>query len=496
MKSITAGMRFQSVLLIMTTLLVFSCSAQEERPEKGSISFGASRSPKIEGIEQFKQMHSVSAEVADAVLPTVVSITSTKIDTVLYRNPYNDELFRYFFGGPRGNGSSPRGGIQKREQRKSGIGSGVIVSDSGYILTNSHVIKGADEITVRLYDEREYSAEIIGIDSLTDVGVIRISDDFEELPVAALGNSDSLRAGDWVMAAGNPFNLNSTVTTGIVSALGRRAGRGSMYQNFIQTDAAINPGNSGGALVNMHGELIGINTMIYTRSGGYMGIGFAIPVNMARYIMEQLVYEDEVSRGWIGVSIGELDYNMMQAFNIDKKGVLINDVFKGQPADKAGIESGDIIISIDGKRTENPNDLRNAVASIRPGKEVTLRVIRDGKERKLSITVADKEKAADGEYESSAGAADKGALLDRKMGISVSKTDQGVVIESVDPSSVAARAGLSEGDVIKEIKTARGFAELTSIDELTKYVKNYNEGDVMLLRILRGGRPFYAAVKF
>ncbi len=269
------------VALVFTLTLLF-CSAlyAKERPKEGSIRFGSRSKPTIENVEAYKDIINLPADVAEAVLPTVVSITSTTIDTVLQRNP----MQQYYYGNPHRGYQQPRGYAPK-ERRSSGVGSGVIVSKEGYILTNSHVVKGADEIQVKLYDDRVFDATIIGVDSLSDVAVIKISEKVKDLPVVHLGSSDKLRPGEWVMAVGNPFSLESTVTTGIVSALGRKTQDG-MYQDFIQTDAAINPGNSGGALVNIEGELIGINTMIYTRSGGYMGIGFAIPIKMAKRIME------------------------------------------------------------------------------------------------------------------------------------------------------------------------------------------------------------------
>jgi serine protease Do len=489
-----------SVFVISLVLFVTSCSAEEaQEPQSGSVEFGARTRPSLESFEEYSRHLSIPAEVADVVLPTVVSVNSTKIDTVVYRNPFGGDLFRYFFGAPhpreRGDEQEP---YQKREQRRSGIGSGVIVSDSGYILTNSHVIQGADEITVRLYDEREYTAEIVGIDTLSDVGVIKINEEFEQLPVAYFGDSDDLRPGDWVMAAGNPFNLSSTVTTGIVSALGRRAAPGEMYQNFIQTDAAINPGNSGGALVNMRGELVGINTMIYTRTGGYMGIGFAIPINMAKNIMHQLVYEGEVSRGWIGVSIGEMDYNMMRAFNLDRSGVIINEVFDDQPADRAGIKSGDVILSVAGKKTSNPNELRNVIASIIPGSDVSVVVFRDGEEKRLTLEVASRDEYADSETGGGDNPVEpeKSAVLVEKMGVRLSREEQGFLVEEVKPASPAARAGLSPRDIIQQVRVGGHFVTLEELDTLEELVEKAQPGQSLVLRILRGGRPFFAAVRF
>ncbi|ERP32087.1 Do family serine endopeptidase [Chitinivibrio alkaliphilus] len=492
-------MKQLSAVGFLFVILVTSCSARDgDFPEPGSIRFGAEEAPDIPSYEEFAGQLRVPAEVAEVVLPTVVSITSTKIDTVVYRNPFGDDLFRHFFGMP----SPPRGRddrreqYEKREQRRSGIGSGVIVSDSGYILTNSHVIHGADEITVRLYDEREYTAEIIGVDTLSDVGVIRINESFDSLPVIHLGDSDALRPGDWVMAAGNPFNLNSTVTSGIVSALGRRAAGNEMYQDFIQTDAAINPGNSGGALVNKRGDLIGINTMIYTRSGGYMGIGFAIPINMARSIMEQLVYSGTVSRGWLGVSIGELDYNMMRAFGLEERGVLINDVFEDQPAAEGGIESGDVILAIDGIRTVNPNDLRNVVAAILPDTEVPVRLFRNGEEITRSVVMGDRADFSDEEPRSRRRSDAEDNLVFDRLGIHLSASDgDGFVIDRLEPTSPAARAGLQEDDVVVELRRQGRFIPIESLSQLENAVKETPEGSSLVLRIIRQGRPFFAAIR-
>ncbi|MGM0462303.1 MAG: Do family serine endopeptidase [Fibrobacterota bacterium] len=493
-----------SIFMFTLVLFVSSCSAEEaQEPQSGSVEFGSRTRPPLESFEEYSRHLSIPAEVADVVLPTVVSVNSTKIDTVVHRAPFGGDLFRYFFGAPhprqRERGQDPGDDqYRKREQRRSGIGSGVIVSDSGYILTNSHVIQGADEITVRLYDEREYTAEIVGVDTLSDVGVIKIDEEFDQLPVAYFGDSDDLRPGDWVMAAGNPFNLSSTVTTGIVSALGRRAAPGEMYQNFIQTDAAINPGNSGGALVNMRGELVGINTMIYTRTGGYMGIGFAIPINMAKNIMHQLVYEGEVSRGWIGVSIGEMDYNMKRAFELDQGGVIINDVFEDQPADRAGIKSGDVILSVDGRNTSSPNELRNVIASIIPGSEVSVVVFRDGEEKRLTLEVASRDEYADAE---NGGGGDpvepeESAVLVEKLGVRLSREEQGFLVEEVKPASPAARAGLSPRDIIQQVRVAGHFVTLEDLDTLEELVEKVQPGQSIVLRILRGGRPFFAAVRF
>lgn len=475
---------------LLTTAMLYTVSCAADKPAEGTIQFGAKKAPELASTTTLQQLKNLYADVAEATIPSVVSITSTQIDTVLYRNPYQQfygSPFDYFFGNPGRGGQQQQ--PQMKEQRKSGVGSGVIVSKDGYILTNSHVVKDADEITVTLSDDREYEAEIIGVDTLSDVGVIKIKEKVANLPVAYIGTSSTLRPGEMVMAIGNPFSLSSTVTTGIVSALGRHTG-GEMYQNFIQTDAAINPGNSGGALVNMDGELIGINTMIYTRSGGYMGIGFAIPIDMAYRIMEQLIYDGKVSRGWLGVSIGKLDQTMMDALGITKRGVLINDVFDGQPAKKAGIVGGDVILSLDGIRTKNPNDLRNAVAAIAPGKAIPVVIIRDGKEKTVQVTLTDREKADVSVGEEAA---------KNELGISVKPTESGdrLQVTAVDPRGKAARYGLRPGDEIHEIKIGQSapFREVKNETDLNTYLNQVKKGTSFVLKVTRGGRGFYVAIK-
>ncbi len=484
-----------ALLTTVVSLALFQTVACADKPSHGSIEFGTKVPPKIETSSALTQFKNLYANVAAVAIPTVVSITSTQIDTVISRNPYEQfygSPFDFFFGNPQQGRAQP----QMKEQRQTGIGSGVIVSKDGYILTNSHVIKGASEITVTLSDDRQYEATIIGVDTLSDVGVIKIKEKVENLPVAAIGSSSVLRPGDLVMAVGTPFNLSSTVTTGIVSALGRHTGEGDEYQNFIQTDAAINPGNSGGALVNMNGELIGINTMIYTKSGGYMGIGFAIPIDMASRIMEQLIYDGKVSRGWLGVSIGNMDQSMMDALGLKERGVLINEVFEKQPAAKAGIKGGDVILSLDGIRTQNANDLRNAVASIAPGKEISVKLIRDGNEMTFNAILFDREKAGKDEDISATDSKKDGS---NELGLSLKKseTGEGVVIVSLDPKGVAAKSGLAVGDEIREIKTAQNvpFRKIANETELNAFVKEVVKGGSFVVKIVRQNRALLVAMK-
>ncbi|HVZ44632.1 MAG TPA: Do family serine endopeptidase [Ramlibacter sp.] len=300
----------------------------------------------------------------------VVSVSTTKAPE---QHPYaNDPWFRFFFGD------------QGAGQPQQGLGSGVIISPEGFILTNNHVVEGADEIEVQLNDSRKARAKVIGTDPETDVAVLRIS--LDRLPVIVLGNSDALQVGDQVLAIGNPFAVGQTVTSGIVSALGRNQLGINTFENFIQTDAAINPGNSGGALVDVEGRLIGINTAIYSRTGGNMGIGFAIPVNTARQVLEGIVKEGVVTRGWIGVEPAELTPELMETFGVKaREGVLITGVLQNGPAARAGIRPGDVITDVGGKRIANVSELLTNVAGLKPGAPAQFHIQR--RDERLDVTV-------------------------------------------------------------------------------------------------------------
>jgi serine protease Do len=451
------------------------------------------------------------------VIPSVVSVIPTQIDTVVfYNNPFyqffggDDEFgspFDQFFNAPRGHRQQQQQPPAKKKQfrRQQGLGSGVIVSKDGYILTNYHVVHGADEIEIRLFDKRTFQAAIVGVDSLSDVAVIKIKGDAKDLSVAYLGDSDKLRVGEWVMAIGNPFALTSTVTQGIVSALGRRDEKNpTQYQNYIQTDAAINPGNSGGALVNLSGELIGINTMIYTTSGGFMGIGMAIPINMARRVMEDIIYYGKVTRGWLGVQIQDVNGAMRNALGLgDRKGVLIGDVFKDQPADKAGIRRGDVVLSINGKPVENSNDLKNTVASIPPGKKIPVVIFRQGREQTVTVVLNERDEgkinklSGPGEKSNEA-APDATEQLGLTVGNLTEETRQqynidrdvaGVVVTDVDQSSQAAGEGVLAGDVIMELNRQA----VGSVKEFNKIAKSIKPDSAVLLLIRRGANSLYIA---
>jgi serine protease Do len=322
------------------------------------------------------------SEIVSAVKPSVVNISSTRtVSGGGVPSPFfNDPFFKRFFG------DGFRFQDRQKEYKRSGLGSGVIVDKSGYILTNNHVIKGADEIKVTLSDKREFAGRVIGTDEKTDLAVIKINSD--NLPVLKLGDSDKLKTGETVLAVGNPFGLNQTVTSGIVSATGRANVGIADYEDFIQTDAPINPGNSGGALVNIRGELVGINTAIFSTSGGYQGIGFAIPSTMAKAVMESLIKTGKVVRGWIGVAIQPLTPDLAKQFDLKNEiGVLIGDVVEESPAEKAGIQRGDVITDFDGKRVKDATGLRNMVAGTAPEREVQIKLMREGKPRTVTVKI-------------------------------------------------------------------------------------------------------------
>ena len=388
--------------------------------------------------------------MAEAVRPAVVNISTTTTipaEANPFGDMFNDPFFRRFFGDQFNHPGF------NRKQKTSALGSGVIVSDTGYILTNSHVVKGADDIKVVLYDKREFKGTIVGTDPKTDLAVVKI--DAKDLPIISIGTSSTLKTGDVVLAIGNPFGLNQTITMGIVSAVGRSNLGLADFVDFIQTDAAINPGNSGGALVNTNGELIGINTAIFSTSGGYMGIGFAIPSDMATGIMDSIIKSGKVIRGWLGVSTQPLTPELAQTFKIkDQKGALVSGIIANSPADKAGLKRGDLIIGLDGKPVADPASLRNMVASLAPGTKIELKIVREAAELSLSVTLAElneKSPAKRTEYKNSL----KGVTIQEltaslREKLSIPENLNGVVITDISPDSPIMGL-LQVNDVIQEV---------------------------------------------
>lgn len=409
-------------------------------------------------------------------------------------NPFSDDPFLRRFFGEEFDRRMP----VPRDHQEQGLGSGVIVTSDGYIVTNNHVVDDADELTVLLPDKRTFKAKIIGTDPKTDVAVIKI--DAANLSVLPWGDASELQVGEMVLAVGNPFGLNQTVTMGIISAVGR-ANMGIVdYEDFIQTDAAINPGNSGGALVNLKGELIGINTAIFTRSGGYMGIGFAIPSNMAKSVMQSLIKHGKVIRGWIGVSIQEITPDLAKEFGAtETTGALVADVMDNSPASKAKLERGDIITVYNGKTIRDPGQLRSLVAETAPGTTVTVSMLREKKTQDVKVTIGELPKELV-KTSSRDGGSGKGEHA--LAGITVenlssqtersgrSKAGSGVVVTDIEMDSPAERAGLRTGDIIREInrkpvKDVRDFERLTN---------QLSPGAPVLLLLNRGNATIFLSL--
>jgi serine protease Do len=433
-------------------------------------------------------------EISKSDTPAVVNISTTRlIKNETGPNPFfEDPFFRRFFGEEFG-----RQFEQPKERKEQSLGSGVIVESNGIIVTNNHVVANADEIKVFLSDKREFKGKVVGTDPKTDLAVIRIS--ASDLPTIPWGDSAKMQVGEYVLAIGNPFGLNQTVTMGIVSALGRANVGISDYEDFIQTDAAINPGNSGGALVNTKGELIGINTAIFSRSGGYMGIGFAIPSNMAKAVLESIKKEGKVVRGWLGVSIQDISPTLAKQFGIkENAGALVSDVMENSPADKGGIKRGDVIFQYQGKAVDNPGHLRNAVAETPVGTKVKLTIIRDRKEMTVQLTIGEQPKnltkaGAEGEEKSSEESRAVSGLdvsnLTKEMArrLGVPYKENMVVVTNVDPGSPAEEAGVLRGDIILEINRTM----IKNADDYDRVMGQVKKGSELLLLINRQGRTLF-----
>lgn len=437
---------------------------------------------------------SAFSDVARMVSPTVVNISTTKVISRnlsplpnFFQSPF-DDLFEQF--------RAPR------KFKEQSLGSGVIVSADGYIITNNHVIEKSEEIKVTLYDKQEYKGKVIGSDPKTDIAIIKIK--AADLPAVNWGDSDKLDVGEFVLAFGNPFGLSHTVTMGIVSALGRASVGIADYEDFIQTDAAINPGNSGGPLVNVRGELIGVNTAIISRTGGYEGIGFAVPSNMVRSVMTQLIKDGKVTRGWVGVAIQQVTPELAKNFGLKKpEGALVTEVFDNSPAQKAGLKRGDIILKVNNKDIDDVEKLRNFIAQSRVGSRIALDVLRDTKPIELSLTVAElAQEAAESSIDSSKKGRSSGENFlagfsvmdinsDTAKQLGLPGNVYGVVIVSVEPDSAADEAGLKKGDLIQEVNKAR----INNLNDFNKAVSHIRRGDTVLLFINRGENKFYITLK-
>ncbi|MBD0316557.1 MAG: DegQ family serine endoprotease [Nitrospiraceae bacterium] len=442
-------------------------------------------------------------EVAKLVTPTVVNITTVMSAKISDGRTGPDELrdrMEEFFGkpfGPRGRGPQGPGPMEPPSPRMGGQGSGVIVSPDGYILTNNHVIENAREVTVTLPDKREFKGKIVGTDPKTDLAVVKV--EAENLPTVAWGDASKLQVGEYVLAVGNPFGLNSTVTLGIVSAVGRGHMGITQYEDFIQTDAAINPGNSGGALVNTKGELVGINTAIFSQTGGYQGVGFAVSSTMSKPIYESLIKTGKVVRGYLGVGIQDLNHDLAKSFGIkDSKGALVSDVKDESPADQAGIKQGDVITKYQGIPVEDAVALQRLVTRTSVGSKVPVTVIRDGREREVTVTVNEQPdttkiaKVDTGEADYAfAGVAVQDLDQDTAKELGLKGKAQGVVVTKVDPESGAQKAGLMPGDVIKEINRQ----PVKSVKDFEKMSSGVKKGDNVLILINRRGNSLFLSAK-
>ena len=431
-------------------------------------------------------------DVAKRVTPAVVNISTTRVVRRgrEERPFFNDPYFRQFFGDSF---SAPQ---VPREQKVQSLGSGVIVDPNGYIITNNHVVDHAEEVRVLLGDKREFKGKVIGTDPKTDLAVVKI--DAKNLPTVPWADSAQLQVGEYVLAVGNPFGLNQTVTMGIVSAVGRANVGIADYEDFIQTDAAINPGNSGGALVNTRGELIGINTAIFSQSGGYMGIGFAVPSEMAKPVMESLIKTGKVVRGWLGVSIQEMTPKLAEQFGLkESKGVLVSDVLPKSPAEQAGIKRGDILLEIDGKPIEGAAQLRNIVTEAPVGKTLRIKRFSDGKESEVAVTIGEqpKEIARRGETEKAPPTALSGMQVQNltpeiAAALGLPKDEQGVVIDRVEPGSLADEAGLQRGDVIVEINRQ----PIKDANDYNRAVSGLKRDEAALLLVNRRGATLFVTL--
>lgn len=478
---------------------------------------GRATDPEIADLARLSQAFT---RVAKAASPAVVYITverkvmvpgveSPGFQWPHRQGPFGEDMEEFFRSFPElrrfrfGPGPDPM--PRRRHFRRPGQGSGFVLTPDGYIMTNSHVVKGADKVTVKFSDGRERVATIVGADERSDVAVIKVEG--QNLATLPLGDSDKLQVGEWVLAIGNPFGLTSTVTAGIVSAKGRRGVGIVDYEDFIQTDAAINPGNSGGPLINLDGEVVGVNTAIYSRSGGYMGIGFAIPIKMANAIRKQLVKSGRVTRGYLGVMIQQLDGKLAEAMGMGRemvRGVLVSQVMEDSPAGRAGFQAGDVIVELDGRKLEDVEALRNRIAQTAPGSRVKVTVLRAGNRKTLRVKIGTLPP-----QEQQAGSADPGApggravlgLLEQ-LGLSVeNQTDErgkqgGVIVTHVEPGSPAGEAGIRHGAVILEVVMETGRTRVRNVREFSRMIAKAKKTGRVVLRIKDGRWARYVVLSF
>jgi serine protease Do len=487
--------RPRAILTSLALLLACTTTASTQRdaaspPASAAANTNAAPRTRLATQTDFRRQF---IEVAKVVRPSVVAITS--VATIgAPESPFEGSPFDFFFRGP----SRPQG-----KQKRQGMGSGVIVDPRGYVLTNNHVVQGADSLTVVLHDNRELPAQVIGTDPKTDLAVIKVKTDGKDAPALeaiALGNSDRLEVGEWVVAVGSPFGLKQTVSAGIVSAVGRGQMGITDYEDFIQTDAAINPGNSGGPLLDLEGRVIGVNTAIASRSGGSQGVGFAIPVNMAKAVMDQLIDHGSVVRGYLGVFIADLSPELARSFSYTGKGgVLVQDVSPGSPGAKAGLRAGDIIVERDGKPVQEVTSFRNGIAATAPGTSVALAVHRDGK--RVALTAKLESLPGEEAQAKNAGKAEPGGKGGRGLALAELTPDlarrleieagSGVVVVKVAPDSPAEEAGLHPGDLVLQI----GKTEVKNLKDAERALAAADAKAALRLRVSREGHGLFVILK-
>jgi len=454
-------------------------------------SFGLTEVYADKDYEEIIKSEKSHAELVEKVKPALVNISAVHVFKV-QANPYRfffGDPFEEFFGYP-----NRRMEPEIRKYRQEGTGSGFIIDPEGYVLTNYHVIRNAEEIKVTTYDDKTYEAEIVGTDPRTDISVIKIKSK-KKFDALKMGDSDKTRVGDWVIAAGSPFGLNQTFTSGIISAVRQDIQiENRDYRNMFQTDASINRGNSGGPLVDMNGNVIGINTAIYAPTGVFSGVGFAIPINQAKAILNELIDKGHVVRGWLGVEIKNVDTAIKKSFNLDSaEGVLVNRVVEDSPAEKGGLQRGDVIVKFNGSAIRNASELQEKVMSQEPGTKVSIAVIRDGKEQELKVELGELpdevsyKKDEDKKEESvwkGVKVSNVSPALKEKYNL---KEAEGVLVVEIDPAKEGYETGLRVGDVIQEINSI----EVRNVDDFNKAVKKINLKEGVVFDVIRNGRPLY-----
>lgn len=487
--------------------LAFPGHAEDEkRPARGSLPLGKG-SALAQPPEAARALSDAFVQVARTVQPSVVTIYTSRTVEVAAGGGFP---FQFFFGPQAGDPSAPQA---SPKQKQEGGGSGFVINDKGYVMTNAHVVKDQDEIKVELSDRTRFDAKVVGIDEKTDVAVLKIDPAKHALAPVAFGNSDDVQIGEWVLAIGNPYLFRNTVTAGIVSAKGRTDGAGDGYANHIQTDAAVNPGNSGGPLVNLRGQVIGINSSIWTRSGGYQGISFAIPIAMATRIAEDLIHDGKVVRGWLGLNIADLDPDLADALGIPgRNGVRVDQAQKGSPAEKAGVKAGDVVLAIDDAVVTGASDLRNRVAANRPGTKIRLKILRDGKETAIDVvlgtlpgeTLSD---AATDSTSTSTTLAD-GSIVSKRFGLRLKDLDaatrkqlgmdpamQGVHVADVDDDFAAFEKGIRPGMAILQWIVGSKSGVPSSARELADALDKVPAGTTVALKVATNERTWLVGLR-